>query len=164
VAGKGYCCEVGQSVSSDSCPSNGTLAGVKSSVEKPDNSALIIGISVSASVIVVLIMGLLLWHKLKKPNPVVIVPVLTAVPVPSWVDEASRSHIIRPSKNASMDQYAGASAPPPPVNPQFVVQENVIDCRSLGTGISVNLDCGSTSGPTCSSPTPPSNVCCSAGE
>jgi hypothetical protein len=38
-------------------------------------------------------MGLLLSHKLKKPNPVVNV-------------------------------YAGASAPPPPVNPHFVVRNS----------------------------------------
>ncbi len=64
-------------------------------------------------------MGLLLSHMLKKPNPMVDVPV-AAVPV-----QEGDISIINPSKNANMEQYPGASAPPPPVNPQFLVQEGV---------------------------------------
>jgi hypothetical protein len=66
-------------------------------------------------------MGLFLSHKLKKPNPVVNVYAgVTAVPVPE-----GDINIIKPSTNASREQYHEPSAPPPPVNPQFVVQESV---------------------------------------
>jgi len=113
MAGRKYneraCCEVGQNVPSDSCPARQT----------PDSSALIIVISVLASIIGVLMMGLLLSHMLKKPNPMVDVPV-AAVPV-----QEGDISIINPSKNANMEQYPGASAPPPPVNPQFLAQEGV---------------------------------------
>jgi hypothetical protein len=112
VAGKEYnkkaCCEVGQNVTSDSCPAG-----------SPGPSALIIVITVLASIIGVLMMGLILLYKLKKPNPMVDVPV-AAVPV-----QEGDISIINPSKNANMEQYPGASAPPPPVNPQFLAQEGV---------------------------------------
>ncbi len=105
------CCKVGQNVPSDSCPAG--------------SSALIIVISVLASVIVlVLVLRVFLSCKKKKPEvmvePNVMVDVPEAVPV-----QESGINMINCSKIASMEQYPGASAPPPPVNPQFVVQESV---------------------------------------
>ena len=43
-----------------------------------------------------------------------------AVPV-----QESGINMINPSKNASMEQYHGATAPPPPFNPESSVQASV---------------------------------------
>ncbi len=53
-------------------------------------------------------------------EPEVMVDVPEVVPV-----QASGIILMNNSKNTNMEHYSGASAPPPPVNPQFVVQESV---------------------------------------
>jgi hypothetical protein len=123
VAGKEYykkaCCEVGQNVPSDKCAAVHQNPIEQISIEKTGSSALrIVIICVLASVIAVLIMGLFLSHNLKKPNPMVDVP--EAVPV-----QPSDINMMNCSKNASMEQHLGASAPPPPFNPESSVQASV---------------------------------------
>ncbi len=54
-------------------------------------------------------------------EPMVMVePEVIVVPV-----QENGNYMINTSKNGAMEQYPGASAPPPPVNPQYVVQESV---------------------------------------
>jgi hypothetical protein len=110
VAGKEYnkkaCCEVGQNVPSDSCPAG--------------SSALIIVISVLAPIIGALMMGVFLFLLCKKKKHETMVNVPEAVPV-----QESGINMINPSKNASMEQYHGATAPPPPFNPESSVQASV---------------------------------------
>jgi hypothetical protein len=121
AAGKEYnkkaCCEVGQNVPSDSCP-----ALHPSPSEQTGSSARIIVIICALASVIAVLIGILLSHKMKKPPTVEppIVDVPEAVPV-----QTGDINMINCSKIASMEQYPGASAPPPPVNPQFIVQESV---------------------------------------
>jgi hypothetical protein len=151
VAGKEYkkraCCKVGQNVPSDSCPAenvdalivpavNQTLTPDVTPDEKKEVDALIIVICVLASIIVVLFMGVFLSRKKGKKaevveeSEVIVEPEGMVEPVVMMEPEVmvvpvleGGNYMINSSK--TMEQYPGASAPPPPVNPQYVVQESV---------------------------------------
>ena len=120
----GKCCEVGQNVPSDSCPAVHQLPSETLLVEAP-----IIVISVLVPVIVVLLMVVIFSCKKKK------LPVSCKkkkLPVAVLVQDQESGNVQvqesgneNPSQNASKEQYPGPTAPPPPFNPQLIVQECV---------------------------------------